>query len=188
MDKNTICEITPSISSLLVKEIKEDNETAIKMEQEEVPDPKEDISDDKDDIPQLVSADDLQRLAATQPKSLQPPVLTRRGTVLDETIEKLKKRVVNTDLTLEELTVGEPKSETSQTFKDIAIGGKKSSCHSDKDEDNELSGTSSPSRNSSSFSQSASSRSSSPAIELINRFKKNLEGKKSSEKGNCDFL
>lgn len=58
----------------------------------------EDIEVAKERAPELLSADDLKRLAASQPKSIEPPVLskageTRRGTVLDETIEKLKKRV-----------------------------------------------------------------------------------------------
>ena len=54
---------------------------------------------DKEDVPELLSAEDLKRLAASQPKSDEPPVLLkagetcRRDTVLKETIEKLKKRV-----------------------------------------------------------------------------------------------
>lgn len=61
----------------------------------------EDMGVGKEDVPELLSADDLKRLAANQPKSMEPPVLLKVGenrrTVLDETIEKLKKRVVTSD-------------------------------------------------------------------------------------------
>ena len=168
------------------------NEAQTKMEQEETKS-KEETVDSKDDAPQLLSADDLQRLAANQPKSLQPPVLTRRGTVLDETIEKLKKRVVSPDLSLLQLhdttaktqsCFDQPKTdETCQESKDIRTSDKKSIFHGVKEDSIDHSETSSPSRNSSSLSQSASSRSSSPTVDSVNRFKKDQKGKRSSEKG-----
>ncbi len=182
---------TPTKISLVEKDEKEVSKTDSKIEQKETK-PKEEDVDSKDDVPQLLSADDLQRLAASQPKSLQPPVLTRRGTVLDETIEKLKKRVVSPDISLLQLhditpnkqsDFDEIKNDLSQDSKDSSTSDKKSSCHGDKDDNNDRSETSSPSRNSSSLSQSTSSRSSSPAIDLTNRFKKSQEAKRSSEKG-----
>jgi hypothetical protein len=180
------------------KKISEAQVTDSEMDPEKA-NPKGDIvGSTKDDVPQLLSADDLQRLAASQPKSLQPPVLTRRGTVLDETIEKLKKRVVSPDVSLLKLhdntenkqSSGEITNDICETSKDICTIDKKSSSHGDKDDSNDRSETSSPSRNSSSLSQSASSRSSSPAIsaiDLINRRKKDREEKILPEKGKCTF-
>lgn len=157
--------------------------------------PKKGIDVSKDDIPQLLSANDLQRLAASQPKSLQPPVLTRRGTVLDETIEKLKKRVVAPDLSLlgdgateRQGCSTEIDNDPCQTSKYISTSDNASSCHGDKYDDKDLhSETSSLSRNSSSLSQSTSSRSSSPAFDLVRNFKQNNknvhDGRETSEKG-----
>ena len=186
---------TPRKSSVVGEDVKEQDKVRSEVDQEQV-NTKEDIVDPKDDVPQLLSADDLQRLAANQPKSLQPPVLIRRGTVLDETIEKLKKRVVSPDVSLLNLhempadkqsCFGELKSDVSEEAKDPCTSDKKDSCYGDKQDDNDRSESSSPSRNSSSLSQSTSSRSSSPAVELINRFKesnkKSEQGEKSSEKG-----
>ncbi|CAB4004255.1 histone-lysine N-methyltransferase SETDB1 isoform X3, partial [Paramuricea clavata] len=181
------------IESVEDKKNSEAQVTDSEMDQEKA-NPKGDIvGSTKDDVPQLLSADDLQRLAASQPKSLQPPVLTRRGTVLDETIEKLKKRVVSPDVSLLKLhdntenkqSSGEITNDICETSKDICTIDKKSSSHGDKDDSNDRSETSSPSRNSSSLSQSTSSRSSSPAItaiDLINRRKKDREEKILSEK------
>lgn len=186
---------TPGKSSLVRDDVKEQVKTRSEIDQEQI-NSKEDIIDPKDDVPQLLSADDLQRLAANQPKSLQPPVLIRRGTVLDETIEKLKKRVESPDLALLNLPempankqscFGEMKSDSSQEVKDPCTSDKKGSCYGDQQEDNDRSESSSPSRNSSLLSQSTSSRSSSPAVELINRFKESNmnseQREKSSEKG-----
>jgi hypothetical protein len=141
----------------------------------------------------LLSADDLQRLAASQPKSLQPPVLTRRATVLDETIEKLKKRVVSPDLSLletqnttakEQSCLNELKTDdTCEESKDIAVSDKKTIFHGVRDDSIDRSETSSPSRNSSSVSQSTSSRSSSPAVDVVNRYKEEQKAKRSAEKG-----
>lgn len=181
---------------LVEEDVWKDDKTRSEKDQEKMT-PKENIVDPKDDVPQLLSADDLQRLAANQPKSLQPPVLIRRGTVLDETIEKLKKRVVSPDVSLlnlrdvpanKESGFVEMKSDdVSQEAKDPCTSDKKDDYYGDKQDDNERSESSSPSRNSSSLSQSTSSRSSSPAVELINRFKeskkKSEQGEKSSEKG-----
>ena len=184
---------TPGDSLLAEEDVWKDDKTRSEKDQEKMT-PKEDIVDPKDDVPQLLSADDLQRLAANQPKSLQPPVLIRRGTVLDETIEKLKKRVVSPDVSLlnlrdapadKESGFVEMKSDdVGQEAKDPCTSDKKDDYYGDKHDDIERSESSSPSRNSSSLSQSTSSRSSSPAVELINRFK---ESKKKSEQGEKSF-
>ena len=184
---------TPGDSLLVEKDVWKEDKTRSERDQEKMA-PKEDIVDPKDDVPQLLAADDLQRLAANQPKSLQPPVLIRRGTVLDETIEKLKKRVVSPDVSLlnlrdapadKESGFGGMKSDdVGQEAKDPCTSDKKDDYYGDKHDDIERSESSSPSRNSSSLSQSTSSRSSSPAVELINRFK---ESKKKSEQGEKSF-
>ncbi|XP_028404794.1 uncharacterized protein LOC114527359 [Dendronephthya gigantea] len=186
---------TASLTAAVEGEAKDEIDTDDRKNNYEEANPKEGIAGDaKDDIPQLLSANDLQRLAASQPKSLQPPVLTRRGTVLDETIEKLKKRVVAPDSSLlgdvatdKQSCSSEIDNDPSQTAKYISTSDNASSCHGDKDDDKDLhSETSSPSRNSSSLSQSTSSRSSSPAFDLVRRFKKNNksdhDGRITSEK------
>ena len=176
----------------------------------------EDIEVARELAPELLSADDLKRLAASQPKSIEPPVLskageTRRGTVLDETIEKLKKRVnpfetlllkdvpertvsIETGLVLREgRLVGEHEIDTSPEIIPRAkltgdeLGGSKI-CEnlntSEKTFENEhdmadddkcslQSEGSLLSRNSSSVSQSTSSRVSSPAEVVDNGAEKN---------------
>lgn len=122
-------------------------------------------------VPKLLSANDLQRLAAYQPKSLEPPVLTKRGTVLQETIEKLKMRV-------------EPKEPLLERSEFVADS--EDAYYVDKVKDNDES-ESTTSCNSSSRTQSASSRSSSPSFELTRTMKSNRETYDSEKRG-CSSL
>ncbi|XP_046862056.1 histone-lysine N-methyltransferase SETDB1-like [Xenia sp. Carnegie-2017] len=122
-------------------------------------------------VPKLLSANDLQRLAAYQPKSLEPPVLTKRGTVLQETIEKLKMRV-------------EPKEPLLERSEFVADS--EDAYYVDKVKDNDES-ESTTSCNSSSRTQSASSRSSSPSFELTSTIKSNSETYDSEKRG-CSSL